>query len=155
MKTNQPKTKVDPSEVARLAAEGMSQATIAAALGVSRQRVNQICTRDGIETLFGGTDYDAMDKIAVMHARGMFTAEIAEALGETPMAVLVTLRRMGKTPHHAYNRERVDLVKRLADQGFSQTEAANAIGIAQPSISRHAKKHSIKFADGRSRRFAK
>ena len=90
--------KADPAEIARLAAEGHSQSVIADMIGVSRERIRQICNRDGIETLSGRRDWDFRDRLPDLIARGLTVMEIARETGRQPASVRVVLRSEGLAP---------------------------------------------------------
>ncbi len=59
------------NRIRALAAEGMSQTVIADHIGVSRERIRQICTREGIETMSGRVDWDALDAVLAAADAGM------------------------------------------------------------------------------------
>ncbi len=89
--------KADPARVRELAAEGYSQSTIADLVGVSRERIRQICNRDGIDTVWGGVDADLEDRVAALISTGMSAAEIKQSIGCGGGTVERIARRLGLT----------------------------------------------------------
>jgi hypothetical protein len=80
-RTDMQPRKADPARVRELAAEGYSQSTIADLVGVSRERIRQICNRDGIETVWGGANADLEDRVTELIGAGMSAKEIESEIG--------------------------------------------------------------------------
>jgi predicted transcriptional regulator len=78
-----------------LAAEGLSQTTIAAMMGVARHAINQFCRRHGIKCRPGYRDKDFADQVAQMIEDGMSVGEIKKATGRE---VVRTVKSLGLTP---------------------------------------------------------
>ena len=136
-----------------MAAQGLSQTTIADQEGISRERVRQICNREGIYTLHGGTDWDMRDRIAEMARDGLYASEIARRLGRDPSVVSAAAKSMG-LPLSRYTKPSpaADRIRQLAAAGMTTREAAEAMGWRRASVIARAWRLGIKFIDGRSAR---
>ena len=148
--------KVDPDRLAELAEGGFSQASAAAILGVSHERIRQIADRDGIEFITGKVDHDLREKIEELHALGMTDAEIARDIGRAAKTIRYNRNALGLPgnkvrPSSKYE----DRLRELAASGMSKAEAARDLGIAPSAVFKIAEKLGIAFIDGRTKRFAK
>ena len=149
-------TKAPVELVRALASEGLSQATTAVALGVSRERIRQIANREGIDFLPGNVNWDLREKVAGLNAQGICDREIAEQLREPYQNVRLTRIKLGLPyikPAPRWKHE--SAVREMAANGMTVSEVAAALGIHQSDVSRNKAKFSVKFVDGRSKRFGK
>lgn len=136
-----------------LAAQGLSQSTIATQEGISRERVRQICNREGIDTVPGGTDWDMRDRIAEMARDGLCASEIARRLGRNCSNVRYAAKSAGiALPRYTKPSPTADRIRQLAAAGMNTREAAEAMGWKRASVIAYAWRLGIKFIDGRSAR---
>lgn len=136
-----------------LAAQGLSQSTIADQEGISRERVRQICNREGIDTVPGGPDWDMRDRIAELARDGLCASEIARRLGRDPSVVSAAAKSMGlPLPRFEKPAPVTDRIRQLAAAGMTTREAAEAIGWKRAAVTSYAWRAGIKFIDGRSAR---
>ena len=134
-----------------LAAQGLSQTTIADQECISRERVRQICKREGIYTLPGGTDWDMRDRIAEMARDGLCASEIARRLGRDPSVVSAAAKSMGlPLPRYTKPSPAADSLRQMAADGMTAREAAEAIGWKPAAVTSYAWRRGFKFIDGRS-----
>lgn len=89
-----PKRGETSRRVAELAEQGYSQATIAGMIGVTRERVRQICKRDGIETLSGDVDWDLIDSMDAYARDGLSVTQTAERLGRQVCVIRHNIKYM-------------------------------------------------------------
>ena len=149
-------TKAPVELVRALASEGLSQATTAVALGVSRERIRQIANREGIDFLPGNVNWDLHEKVAELNAQGLCDRDIAEQLRESYQSVRFARIHSGLPyikPAPRWKHE--SAIREMAAKGMTVGEVASALGISQPNVSRIKAKFNIKFVDGRSKRFGK
>lgn len=129
--------------IRELAAQGYSQAMIGTLIGVSRERVRQICDRDGIETLNGQRDHDLSEKMRESAARGETLAEFVAASGAPWATVRSKSRREGIT--FAPTVFIWHQVRDNAAAGMTMTECAAAMGWSYQSVWTEARAHGITF----------
>lgn len=135
--------KADPAMVRALAKEGHSQSTIASLLGVSRERIRQICNRDGIETTPGYHDADLSDRMLDCAARGLTIQQAAAELGRHVSSLYVKARREGikfAEPEFRWHE-----VRAAAEEGLTMTECARRMGWSTQCVWNEAKRHGIVF----------
>lgn len=129
---------------------------IARDYGVSRQRVHQILTRHGVTA---ADQYAALDRrIAMWHAEGLDTLEIARLVGRSDGWVQASMRRqglranrMGREPAiveaasgpgrgrpRSLTPEQVQEVIRLHLSGMTYREIGERFGVADQTVSRYA-----------------
>ena len=138
-----PRCKADPARIRELAAEGLSQSTIADFLGVSRERIRQICDRDGIETVSGKADWDRREKLAQFSGAKMSAKEAAALAGYAPGSASDVFRRAGITPPtRETNAERY---RECAEAGMTLTETARHLGHSVQTVWNEAKRCGIVF----------
>lgn len=135
--------KADPDRIRELAAEGLSQSTIASILDVSRERIRQICARDRIETVPGGRDYDLSDRMRDCAARGLTIQQAADELGRTVAGIYGKAKAEGIT--FAEPSRRWHEIRDAADEGLTITECARRMGWTYQNVFNEAKRHGIKF----------
>lgn len=135
--------KADPDRIRELAAEGLSQSTIASILGVSRERIRQICARDCIETVPGGRDYDLSDRMRDCAARGLTIQQAADELGRTVAGIYGKAKAEGIT--FAEPSRRWHEIRDAAAEGLTITECARRMGWTYQNVFNEAKRHGIKF----------
>lgn len=93
--------KIDPKRLDQMRAwaeEGISQSTMATFLGISRERVRQICKKRGITTLPGHADYDLREKVVAAIEGGAHVAEAARMAGCSQPGASHILKRLGIKP---------------------------------------------------------
>lgn len=106
-----------------LAAQGLSQSTIAIQEGISRERVRQICNRERIDTVPGGPDWDMRDRIAELARDGLCASEIARRLGRDPSVVSAAAKSMGlPLPRFEKPAPVTDRIRQLAASGLTMRE---------------------------------
>lgn len=135
--------KAPPERVRALAAEEMSQATIAAELGVSRERIRQICNRHGIATISGARDLDGRTEVIDLHAEGLTALEIAAETGRSDVVVRLWLREAGLEPHRA--RTMADDIQVCIEAGMTMSECARHLDKRVQVIYNVAKRAGLKF----------
>ena len=135
--------KADPAVIRALAAEGHSQSTIASLLGVSRERIRQICNREAIATEPGNIDADLSDKMRHCAARGMTLQEAAEELGRSKASLYHKAKREGIT--FAEPKYRWHQIRDAAAEGLTITECARRMGWLPHNVFSEAKRHGIVF----------
>lgn len=127
-----------------LAAQGMSQSTIATHIGRSRERVRQICNREGIVCLDGSRNHDRDEIFASAINSGAHLEEAAKAAGVSPAKARLIAKHLGLTPTptprlwHA--------VRDYAAQGMTLTETADALLLTTQVAWNIAKAHGITFS---------
>lgn len=149
--------KAPPDRVRALASVGHSQSSIATILGVSCERIRQICDRDGIETLPGNRDYDKEDAFLDAVAAGHHVSEAARIAGTTSRGRMRDLARAAGIDLSKYKKPApvTEEIRELAATGMTVKEVANALGISLPQVSQSKAKHGIVFlTDGRKKRWA-
>lgn len=129
--------------IRKLAAEGMSKSTIAANIGISRERVRQICNRDGIETVSGMTDADLSDRMRECAGSGMTIQQAAQALGRTVGGMRGKAKREGIV--FAEPAFRWHEVRDAAAEGLTLTECARRMGWNTNCVWNEAKRRGIIF----------
>lgn len=135
--------KADPARIRELAAEGLSQSTIASILGVSRERIRQICVRDGIETMPGGRDHDLSDRMRDCAARGLTAQQAADELGRTVAGIYGKAKAEGIT--FAAPTFRWHEIRDAAAEGLTITECARRMGWTPQQVWSQAKQHGVVF----------
>lgn len=135
--------KADPAVIRALAAEDHSQSTIASLLGVSRERIRQICNREAIATEPGNIDADLSDKMRQCAARGMTLQEAAEELGRRSGSLYRKAKREGITfPEPKY---RWHEIRDAAAEGLTIIQCARRMGWSPHNVWAEAKRHDIVF----------
>ena len=135
--------KADPEMIRALAKEGRSQAVIAIMLGVSRERIRQICYRDGIETLPGCIDYDLSDRMVACAERGLTIQQAAEELGRNVATLYQKAGREGikfAEPEFRWHE-----IRAAAAEGLTKTECARRMGWTLQAVWNEARRHGIVF----------
>ena len=130
-------------QVRALAAEGMSQSLIADYLGITRERVRQICNRHGIETLSGRIDWDLRDQMRALAADGKTIGEAAAVLDRSFGAIYMAAIRAGiefAEPRYLWHD-----IRDLAAEGLSLSECARKIGATAQNVWSVANAHGITF----------
>lgn len=135
--------KAHPEMVRALAKEGHSQAVIAIMLGVSRERIRQICNRDGIETLPGGIDYDLSDRMVACAERGLTIQQAAEELGRRVSTLYYKAKNEGI--NFADPEFRWHEIRAAAEEGLTMTECARRMGWSTQCVWSEARRHGIIF----------
>lgn len=135
--------KADPAMIRALASEGHSQSAIADILGVTRERIRQICNRDGIETLPGGIDYDLSDRMRDCAAKGMTIQEAAAALNRHAGNIFAKAKREGI--EFAKPKFRWHEIRDAAAEGLTITECARRMGWKTSHVWNEAKRNGIVF----------
>jgi AraC-like DNA-binding protein len=136
------------------ATEGLSQDTIAKLAGKSRQSVNQICKRYGIDTLSGLTDWDRRDRLvrAVVEAGegGISITDAGKVAGYLPGSAFFALKREG-----LYTKKKVliDHYRECADAKMTLSETARKFGKSVQNVWNEARRANprIVFAKARDR----
>jgi DNA-binding CsgD family transcriptional regulator len=138
--------KADPARVADLAAEGYSQSTIATMLGVSRERIRQICSRDGIVTLPGNRNYDREAKLlAIVQSGARMTAkEAAIAAGYSGTSTSSIFPRLGVAPPRPVIW--ADRYRECAEAGMTLTETARQFGKPRSEVWNECRRKGITFS---------
>lgn len=131
------------NKIRELAAEGMSQSLIADHLGVTRERIRQLCNREGIETVSGLRDWDTIDALKECAEKGMTRREAAEHTGIPVTAVYGYANRYALS--FAQRRYMWEEVRDLAAKGMTLTEVAKALNRPTSSIWNTAHEHGITF----------
>jgi hypothetical protein len=137
--------KVDPERIRELAAEGRSQTEIAAELGVSHQRISQICVRDGIATKHPFRDPEREQKLLDIVASGerMTATRAAELAGYSGPGGWYALRRIGVSmPRKITWAERY---RECADAGMTLSETAARFGKTVQSVFNECKLAGVTF----------
>lgn len=142
--------KADPDLIRAMAAEGRSQSFIADLLGVSRERIRQICARDGIETLNGRRDYDLSDRMRDCAARGLTIQEAAKELGRYSSAIYQKAKAEGIV--FAEPKFRWHEVRDAAAEGLTATECARRMGWTPQNVWVEAKRNNITFQTHKAKR---
>lgn len=135
--------KAHPEMIRALAKEGHSQAVIAIMLGVSRERIRQICNRDGIETLPGGIDYDLSDRMVACAERGLTIQQAAAELGRHVTTLYQKAGREGikfAEPEFRWHE-----IRAAAAEGLTMTECARRMGWPLQAVWNEARRHGIIF----------
>lgn len=137
------------SDVIRaMAAQGMSQTTIADHMGLTRTRIWQICKRDGIETLSGNVDWDRRDGLAERIAAGDSVEDAAKAAGYSYAGAWHAIKAMGLEP--AEQPKRWHEIRDAAAEGLTLSECARRMGRSVQAVWNEAARHGIVFtAKGR------
>lgn len=135
--------KADPDRIRELAAEGLSQSTIASILGVSRERIRQICARDCIDTVPGGRDYDLSDRMRDCAARGLTIQQAADELGRTVAGIYGKAKAEGIT--FAAPAYRWHEIRDAAAEGLTITQCARRMGYTAQHVWREARRNGIVF----------
>ena len=135
--------KADPAMIRALASEGHSKSAIADILGVSSERIRQICNRDGIETLPGGIDYDLSDRMRECAAKGMTIQEAAAALKRHVGDIAGKAKREGI--EFAKPKFRWHEIRDAAAEGLTITECARRMGWKTAHVWNEAKRNGIVF----------
>lgn len=138
-----PKCKADPARIRELAAEGLSQSTIADFLGVSRERIRQICDRDGIETISGKVDLDRREKLAQFSGTKMSAKEAAVLAGYAVGSASGVFRRAGIAPPK--RETNIDRYRECAEAGMTLTETARQFGRTIQQVWNEAKRGGVVF----------
>lgn len=139
------------ARIRELAAQGLSQSTIAAQEGISRERVRQFCNREGIDTISGRQDLDLRDRIAELASEGLTTTEIAHRLERKPSAVSAAAKSIGiSLPRPEKPSPVAEQIRQMAADGMTRREAAEALGRNYASVAAYAWQLGIRFVDGRS-----
>lgn len=97
-KRGSPKNEAQIALIRELAAQGHSQTTIGLMIGRSRERIRQICDREGIETLCGLIYHDRDDRILALIAEGLSYTEIGLQIGVPAGTVQQSAKRLGVKP---------------------------------------------------------
>ena len=139
--------KACPDRIAELAAQGFSQSTIGAILGVSRERIRQICNRDGIATVPGGIDYDGIDRAAAIVATGesMSISELAQRVGVALPTVSGWIRK-GWLDAPVEASKKWHGLRECAENGMTLSEAARHCGYTVQAAWGEAQRHGIRFS---------
>lgn len=137
--------KAHPPIVVALAARGHSQATIASMLGVSRERIRQICDRDGITTLRGHRQLDAFEMAQKIVATGerMTVDELSERVRSTSVRKWIEdgkLARPAEPPKHWND------LRKFAERGWTVIETAKYMGVKPRDILTRSKSIGVTFA---------
>lgn len=135
--------KAPKEEVARLAKEGHSQSTIADMLGVSRERIRQICDRDGIATVTGKVNHDLKEKMQACADNGLTADETAQVLEMTLSAVRNFAYYNGIKL--AKRQTNVDRYRVCAENGMTMAETARLFGIPQQQVWSECKRVGVVF----------
>ncbi len=136
--------KADPDKIRDLAAEGHSQATIALFLGVSRERIRQICNRDGIETLSGHINHDLRDRILeALNESPDCDTRLAKRLGVSAVTVRANRIKMG-LPKVDRSRRKPQ-IQECADAGMTLAETGRKLGLSTQNVWTLARRWGIAF----------
>lgn len=138
-----PRCKADPARVRDLAADGLSQSTIADILGVSRERIRQICDRDGIETLSGKVAWDRRDKLFHLSTSKMSAREAAVLAGYAAVSAPAVFRRAGLVPPK--RETNADRYRECAAAGMTLTETARHFGHSVQMVWNESKRCGVVF----------
>lgn len=133
--------KADPARIRELASEGHSQSTIASILGVSRERIRQICDRDGIETLPGLIDWDRRDKLDQFVGAKITAKEAARLAGYTNGAA--TFRMAGLEPPR--KETNIDRYRECAEAGMTLAETSRKFGAPISQVWKECKRGGVVF----------
>lgn len=138
-----PRCKADPARIRELAAEGLSQSTIADILGVSRERIRQICDRDGIETVSGNPDWDRRENLAQLSESKMSAREAAVLAGYAIGSASRVFRRAGIAPPK--RETNIDRYRECAEAGMTLTETARHCGASVTQVWNEARRCGVVF----------
>lgn len=140
---------VDHDEVLRLIREGFSQSEVGRRVGITRERVRQICAVHGVISVPGTVNHDLRDAI---YENPSYTAkEFAAKFDVSESAVYFNARAIGvKLAQPSRPTPTTDRIRELAAKGLTVGEVAQALGIAQSSVSFSKRRYGIEFKrDGR------
>ena len=132
------------NRIRALAAEGLSQTVIADHMGVSRERIRQICIREGIETMSGRVDWDALDAVLAAADAGMTLRQTCAHTGLPHSHVRSLSRRRSikfREPDRKWHK-----LRDLASQGLSLSQCAREMGVTPQHVWSEAKRKGIVFA---------
>lgn len=148
----QQKNEMQIALIRELADQGYSQATIAVMIGRTRERIRQICNREGIETLSGNVDWDRREKLADIIAAagpdGISQREAATAAGFKSGSATHVFRSAGLSPR---KRTMADRYRECADAGMTLSETARHFGKRVSDVwnEAHRAKPAIVFVGAR------
>mgnify|MGYP003639882382 CR=1 FL=1 len=144
-----------------LTAGGKTVNEIAAALNLSYATVQKVMNRNGIKPYRKPTE--AEEKIRTLSAKGMTTGEAAKLMMVHPSSVSAAAKRYGVTfkdgrrhsrvvaEAKARTAARVERLRNLAQRGYTVTQAANDLGVSQPTVSKLKAQFGIEFPAKRNR----
>ena len=136
--------KAPPEVVMLLAAEGKSKAQISSILGVSHERIRQICIRHGIETLSGRINHDAREVLVKFSGRDDISVkDAARAAGLSEWGARRAYSSMGICPPKM--KTNGEELRELAEAGLTLSEAARCLGCSPQNAWDKAKRLGIKF----------
>lgn len=133
--------KADPDRVRQLAAEGHSQSTIALIVGVSRERIRQICDRDGIETVSGKVDWDRREKLAEFVGKNITAKDAAKAVGYSSGAAAFRSNGLPPPRREAWH----DRYRGCAEVGMTLSETARKFGHSVQRVWIECKRAGVTF----------
>ena len=138
--------RTDWSRAVGMFEDGATLAEIAAAHGVTRQRISQVLRRDGLDPHEArivrgrGNRATRAERVVALSRQGLTTREIATRLGLCDSTVLKAMRLAGENPTRAWyriRRERNEAKwrewKRAYDSGLTLRETAARFGVS-PTI---------------------
>ena len=136
--------KADPQRIRALAAAGYSQSTIGLMLGVSRERIRQICNRDGIKTLSGLVDWDRREKLCALADQKITAREAAIRAGYAPGSATNAFRAAGIAPPKAETWP--DRYLECAEVGMTLSETARHFGHSVQRVWTECHRAGVTFA---------
>ena len=134
------------SEVLRLHSEGMMTPAIAACVGCTRQRVQQILKAEGLTP--NRRVKPADEEIAALCRDGLTNADISRVLGVSHHLITAARARTGTparsgVPPVLAPSEIMRMIA-LAREGVRQVDLAKEFGVSQQIISTHCRRHGIR-----------
>lgn len=136
--------KVQPDEIRRLADEGYSKSTIATLVGVSQERIRQICNRDGIVITTGHFDTDKREALLALSGSQMTMAEAVKSVGYKGAGYLAKLFDEAGLPRPKARTQR-DAIREMAEAGLTLTATAKALGSTPQNVWTQANRIGVKF----------
>lgn len=136
------------SDYERRARAGMSLSEAGRDMGVSREAVRQMSVKYGIQFADGRkTENEA--KYLELHSLGMPNDKIAEACSVTSSTVSAFFSSRGISANKITRSIYSESLTRMANQGYTTSQAAKALGISQSRVSILCRSLGLKLRDGR------
>lgn len=134
--TRKQPTKIDRTEFARLAAEGLTPEQLAAHFGTRRDTAYRIRRQLGMTTRKKSARINR-DELLHLHEQGKTTTEIAEHFGCNVDSISRVKAQLGIQQIHDATPERLARITQMIEDGWSFAEIARTEGMCRDSLRRH------------------
>lgn len=136
MTTRTPHNKIDRTEFANKAAEGLTPAQLAEHFGAHQDTIWAIRRELGMSVRRKSARIDR-DELIHLHEQGRTTAELAEHFNADPSSISRVKKQLGISQQHDLTPERLALAEQRLNDGWSFAEIHRTDGISLDSLTKY------------------